>query len=89
MISDNVNLDWGADLEDNNYKSCFARSVAVNSQYKQIKPEKQQLLVEEKLQKGDDKLAPKPVGPLFMEGVKMRKVRARIKLALYVTICII
>lgn len=35
MVSEKVQLDFGSDFDDSNYKSCFARSVAVNSQFKQ------------------------------------------------------
>lgn len=36
MVSEKVQLDFGTDyFDDSNYKSCFARSVAVNSQFKQ------------------------------------------------------
>lgn len=48
MLSDNKKVD--TDFEDgNNYKSCFARSVVVNSQYQHLKmlQNQQQLLKED------------------------------------------
>lgn len=40
MVSEKVHLDFGTDyFDDSNYKSCFARSVAVNSQFKQTQDE--------------------------------------------------
>lgn len=33
MCSNDVQFDFSADFGDSNYKSCFARSVAVNSQF--------------------------------------------------------
>lgn len=37
MVSDKQKLDFGTDFEESVYKSCFARSVAVNSQFHQNK----------------------------------------------------
>ncbi|XP_044255442.1 uncharacterized protein LOC123005659 [Tribolium madens] len=47
MTSGKENIDWGEDFDETIYKSCFARSVAVNSQYKQLKTS-EQLQPEEK-----------------------------------------
>ncbi|KAF5278316.1 hypothetical protein FQR65_LT03585 [Abscondita terminalis] len=44
MLSDKVDVDVNSDFEDNNnYKSCFARSVVVNSQYQHEQQLKRQL----------------------------------------------
>lgn len=44
MLSDKVDFDVNSDFQDNNnYKSCFARSVVVNSQYQQEQQLKRQL----------------------------------------------
>lgn len=54
--NENVQFDLSADFGDSNYKSCFARSVAVNSQHhsksldlRQLqKPTKDEIIVEAK-----------------------------------------
>lgn len=79
MGSEKEIIDWGEDFDEGNYKSCFARSVAVNSQYKQLKTvEPQQLQSDEKdsSQENFKRLSVRPL-PLFQpinEEVKLRKV---------------
>ncbi|XP_031349204.1 uncharacterized protein LOC116175208 isoform X2 [Photinus pyralis] len=43
MLSDKVEYDVNTEFEDNNFKSCFARSVVVNSQHQQEQQLKRQL----------------------------------------------
>ncbi|KAK5643054.1 hypothetical protein RI129_009221 [Pyrocoelia pectoralis] len=43
MLSDKVEYDVNSEFEDNNYKSCFARSIVVNSQHQQEQHVKRQL----------------------------------------------
>ncbi|RZC36536.1 hypothetical protein BDFB_013462 [Asbolus verrucosus] len=80
MVSEKVNFNWGLDFDDTNYKSCFARSVAVNSQYKQLRTsDMQQLQPEEKdsSQESSKRLSARPLPPVIepiVEGVKLRKV---------------
>jgi hypothetical protein len=82
MVSEKVNFDWGEDFDDGNYKSCFARSVAVNSQYKQLRmSDPRQLQLEEKdsSQESFKRLTIRPLPPVIepiVEGVKLRKVSA-------------
>ncbi|CAH1366742.1 unnamed protein product [Tenebrio molitor] len=79
MVSEKVNFDWGEDFDDGNYKSCFARSVAVNSQYKQLRmSDPRQLQPEEKdsSQESFKRLTIRPLPPVIepiVEGVKLRK----------------
>lgn len=52
MVSEKVLLDFGTEFDDNNYKSCFARSVAVNSQFKQTQDQCQNNLHQQETVEG-------------------------------------
>ena len=81
MISEKETYDWGEDFDDATFKSCFARSVAVNSQYKQFKTSDPRQLQtadnNDSSQETFKRLTTRPLIPVnepIMEEVKLRKV---------------
>ncbi|KYB28314.1 uncharacterized protein LOC103312472 [Tribolium castaneum] len=79
MTSEKEIIDWGEDFDESNYKSCFARSVAVNSQYKQLKTSEprqlQQLEEKDSSQENFKRLSARPL-PLtqpIVEEIRVRK----------------
>ncbi|KAJ3662702.1 hypothetical protein Zmor_007037 [Zophobas morio] len=80
MISEKETYDWGEDFDDATFKSCFARSVAVNSQYKQFKTSDPRQLQtadnNDSSQETFKRLTTRPLIPVnepIMEEVKLRK----------------
>lgn len=84
MVSEKESYDWDVGFEDANFKSCFARSVVVNSHHKLTKKsEPQQLQTDykrpsEEISKQLSSRPLPPVGEPIVEDVKLRKVSSLI-----------
>lgn len=73
--NNDVQFDFSADFADSNYKSCFARSVVVNSQYHGRSLDLRQLQMGPKEETiVENKPPPPPPPPVASEVSRLKKV---------------